>query len=43
MARFSAYMVAKEGEDINYYIIEASMERGYSAWLRANSKGESIF
>lgn len=43
MARFSAYMVAKEGEDISSYIIEASLERGYSAWLRGTSRGEHIF
>lgn len=43
MGRFSAYMVTKEGEDISSYIIEASLEHGYSAWLRGTSRGEGIF
>ncbi|MBA7501036.1 hypothetical protein ES704_03798 [subsurface metagenome] len=42
-ARFCTYMVVKEEEDISSYIIEASLEHGYSAWLRGTSRGEHIF
>ena len=43
LALFCAYMVAKEGEDVSSYLIEASWERGYSLWIRGSSKGECIF
>lgn len=43
LALFCAYMVMKEGEDISSYLIEASLESGYSFWIRGRSSGNPIF
>lgn len=43
LALFCAYMVMKEGEDVSSYIIEASLEGGYSFWIRGRSSGNPIF
>lgn len=43
LALFCGYMVMKEGEDISSYIVEASLESGYSFWIRGRSSGNPIF
>lgn len=43
LALFCAYMVMEEGEDVSSYIVEASLEGGYSFWIRGRSSGNSIF
>jgi len=43
LALFCAYMVMEEGEDVSSYIVEASLEGGYSFWIRGRSSGNPIF
>ena len=43
LALFCGYMVMEEGEDVSSYIIEASLESGYSFWIRGRSSGNPIF